>query len=34
VLVVKYPSGTLVTTLGSGNGLSDPAGVATYPTVK
>ena len=34
VLVAKYPSGTTVTTLGSANGLSDPAGVATYPTVK
>ena len=30
VLVDKYPSGTSITTLGSGNGLSDPAGVATY----
>jgi sugar lactone lactonase YvrE len=34
VLVVKYPAGTTVTTLGSGNGLSDPAGVATYPSLK
>jgi hypothetical protein len=34
VLVAKYPAGTTVTTLGSGNGLSDPAGVATYPSLK
>jgi hypothetical protein len=31
VVVDKYPSGTAVTTLGSANGLSDPAGVATTP---
>ncbi|HVN68958.1 MAG TPA: hypothetical protein VMU38_04845 [Candidatus Binatia bacterium] len=31
VVVDKYPSGTPITTLGSGNGLSDPAGVATTP---
>lgn len=31
VSVNKYPSGTLITTLGSSNGLSDPAGVATRP---
>ena len=31
VVVDNYPSGTNVTTLGSGNGLSDPAGVATNP---
>jgi hypothetical protein len=31
VLVDQYPSGTAVTTLGAANGLSDPAGVATYP---
>lgn len=34
VLVDDYPSGTPVTTLGSANGLSDPAAVATYPFVK
>jgi len=31
VFVDKYPSGTEVTVLNSANGLSDPAGVATYP---
>ena len=31
VVVDKYPSGTLVTTLGSANGLSVPSGVATFP---
>jgi len=31
VAVLDYPSGSLVTTLGGANGLSDPAGVATYP---
>jgi hypothetical protein len=34
VAVVSYPSGTLLTTLGSANGLSDPAGVAAYPVSK
>lgn len=34
VLVDDYPSGTNVTTLGSANGLSDPAGVAAYPIAK
>jgi hypothetical protein len=34
VLVDDYPSGTNVSTLGSANGLSDPAGVATYPFAK
>lgn len=34
VLVDKYPSGKHVTTLGSGNGLSEPIGVATYPIAK
>lgn len=34
VFVVSYPSGTPVTTLGSANGLSDPAGVAAYPFEK
>jgi len=31
VQVLDYPSGTPVTTLGSGNGLSDPAGIAVHP---
>ena len=31
VQVQAYPSGTLMTTLGSANGLSDPAGVASNP---
>jgi len=31
ILVDKYPSGTPITTLGSAQGFSDPAGVATYP---
>ncbi len=30
VQVFTYPAGASVTTLGSGNGLSDPAGVAAY----
>lgn len=30
VLVADYPGGTVVTTLGSANGLSEPWGVATY----
>ena len=34
VLVDDYPSGTNITTLNSSNGLSDPAGVATYPYQK
>jgi hypothetical protein len=34
VAVVSYPSGTLITTLGAANGLSDPAGVAAYPVSK
>lgn len=33
VVIDNYPSGTLVTTLGAANGLSDPAGIATYPYV-
>ena len=33
VFVQNYPSGSLVTTLGAANGLSDPAGVATFPYV-
>jgi hypothetical protein len=28
---VKFPSGTLVTQINSGKGLSLPYGVATYP---
>ena len=31
VYVQNYPSGSLVTTLGSSNGLVDPAGIATFP---
>jgi DNA-binding beta-propeller fold protein YncE len=31
VKVLKYPSGTPVTTLDRSNGLSDPAGVVTNP---
>jgi len=31
VWVQDYPSGSVVTTLGAGSGLSDPAGVATFP---
>jgi hypothetical protein len=31
VYVLKFPAGTLIKTLGSGNGLSLPYGVATYP---
>jgi len=30
VFVDKYPSGSSYTTLGSANGLSDPAGVAVH----
>jgi hypothetical protein len=31
VYVQNYPSGSLVTTLGSSNGLVNPAGIATFP---
>jgi DNA-binding beta-propeller fold protein YncE len=31
VKVLKYPSGALIKTLGSGNGLSDPIGVTDFP---
>jgi hypothetical protein len=34
ILVDKYPSGTPITTIGSAQGLSEPAGVATYPFQK
>jgi hypothetical protein len=34
ILVDSFPSGTPITTLGTANGLSDPAGVATYPVEK
>ena len=32
VAVVKYPSGTAITTLGSAQGLSSPSGVAVFPS--
>jgi DNA-binding beta-propeller fold protein YncE len=34
VTVLSYPGGTLLQTLGSANGLSDPVGVAAYPQPK
>jgi hypothetical protein len=34
VQVLTYPAGSLLQTLGSANGLSDPAGVAAYPQSK
>lgn len=32
VALVKYPSGTAITTLGSAQGLSSPSGVAAFPS--
>jgi len=34
VQVLTYPQGSVVTTLGTSNGLVDPVGVATYPATK